>query len=108
MPDGSAILYSAERDLWIVDADVGGPVEAAIERAGVRRVTDDDLDERDARPSPDGRTIAFYSGRSGHQDIWLVASDGSGAAEQLTRESMAGRRLPLRTRVGARRTSDRR
>lgn len=89
MNDGQQLLYSADRDLWIVDASRSNPVDAAIEQPGVRRVTRDELDERAARPSPDGRTIAFYSGRSGHQDIWLVPSDGSEAPRQLTYGSMA-------------------
>ena len=38
--------------------------------------------------SPDGRTIAFYSTASGHQDIWLVPATG-GEPKQLTRESMS-------------------
>jgi len=89
MNDGTQILYSAAGDLWIVDASISGPVDAAIEQTGVRRITRDDHDERAARLSPDGRTIAFYSGRSGYQDIWTVPTDGSEAPRQLTRESMA-------------------
>jgi len=89
MNDGTQILYSAASDLWIVDASITGPVDAAIEQTGVRRITSDDHDERAARLSPDGRTIAFYSGRSGYQDIWTVPTDGSEAPRQLTRESMA-------------------
>lgn len=89
LADGSGLLYSAARDLWLVDAALAAPVDGAIESAGVRRLTNDDLDERSARPSPDGTTVAFYSGRSGHQDIWLVPTDGSRAVRQLTRESMA-------------------
>ena len=59
------------------------------------------LDETPAKPlteaikglrapvfSPDGRSIAFYSTSSGHQDIWLTTADG-GAPRQLTRESMS-------------------
>lgn len=38
--------------------------------------------------SPDGRTIAFYSTASGHQDIWLVPASG-GEPTQLTREAMS-------------------
>jgi len=38
--------------------------------------------------SPDGKTVAFYATESGHQDIWLVPSDGSGEPRQLTEEAM--------------------
>jgi dipeptidyl aminopeptidase/acylaminoacyl peptidase len=89
MPDGSGILFSAARDLWIVPLDLAAPATAGEPHTRVRRVTNDDLDERAARPSPDGGTVAFYSGRSGHQDIWLAPADGTGTPRQLTRESMA-------------------
>ncbi|MYF96427.1 MAG: hypothetical protein F4210_13150, partial [Holophagales bacterium] len=39
-------------------------------------------------PPADGSTIAFYSGRSGHQDIWTVPADGSAPPAQLTSASM--------------------
>jgi dipeptidyl aminopeptidase/acylaminoacyl peptidase len=89
MPGGNAILFAADRDLWI--ANIGGRtvLEPGESHPRLTRVTSDDLDERAARPSPDGRSIAFYSGRSGHQDIWLVDSDGTEEPRQLTRESMA-------------------
>ena len=79
LPGGRGIVFSRDRDLWVVDRDT--------DRA--RRVTNDREEERAARPSPDGSTVAFYSGRSGHQDIWLVPTDGSTPPRQLTRASMA-------------------
>jgi dipeptidyl aminopeptidase/acylaminoacyl peptidase len=93
MPDGSAVLLSARGDLWIVPVAAAAPGARPVDLddppSGVVRVTDDDEDERAARPSPDGRTVAFYSGRSGHQDIWLVDADGSPTPKRLTHESMA-------------------
>ena len=77
--DGSGIVFSRGGDLWRAEVGSSEPT----------RITDDPDDERAARPSPDGGTIAFYSGRSGHQDIWIVPSDGSAPAVQLTRASMA-------------------
>jgi dipeptidyl aminopeptidase/acylaminoacyl peptidase len=91
MPDGRSLLLTAQRDLWRVQVDGAAPVRPA-EGSGAGslvRITDDDLDERAARPSPDGSTIAFYSGRSGHQDIWLVPATGVASPRRLTRESMA-------------------
>ena len=89
MPGGNSILFSAAGDLWI--ANIGGRTLLRTEESHPRltRVTNDDLDERAARPSPDGRSIAFYSGRSGFQDIWLVDADGTDEPRQLTREAMA-------------------
>jgi dipeptidyl aminopeptidase/acylaminoacyl peptidase len=78
-PDGTRLVFSRESDLWTIATGGGEP----------SRVTSDQENERAARVSPDGRTIAFYSSRGGHQDIWLVPADGSAPARQLTRESMA-------------------
>ncbi|MDX1647027.1 MAG: prolyl oligopeptidase family serine peptidase [Longimicrobiales bacterium] len=113
MPHGGALLVSARGDLWIVPVEDGlqalaegpaagrGPlrdpgsppgdpvVDLDAPSPGVLRLTHDDDGERAARPSPDGRTVAFYSGRGGAQDIWLVDADGSGTPRRLTRESMA-------------------
>lgn len=77
--DGSGIVFSRAGDLWRVAVGSSEPT----------RITDDPEDERAARPSPDGGAVAFYSGRSGHQDIWTVPADGSGPPTQLTRASMA-------------------
>ena len=77
--DGSGIVFSRGGDLWRVAV---GSIEPT-------RITDDPEDERAAQPSPDGGTIAFYSGRSGHQDIWTVAADGSAQPARLTHGSMA-------------------
>ena len=77
--DNSGIVFARDGDLWRVAAGSSEPT----------RITRDAEDERAARPSPDGSTIAFYSGRSGHQDIWTVAADGSASPVRLTQASMA-------------------
>ena len=66
-PDGGRIVYRNGRDLWTVRAG---------SRAG-SRVTNDTEDGRAPVFSPDGRTVAFYSARSGSQDIWLVSAQGA-------------------------------
>ena len=76
--DGERILFNRDRDLWIVGL---GSSEA-------RRITNDSEDERAARPSPDGQSVAFYSGRSGAQDIWIVPTDG-GAPRAVTQDAYA-------------------
>jgi dipeptidyl aminopeptidase/acylaminoacyl peptidase len=78
-PDGKRILVSRENDLWIATVGSKSPV----------RLTKDAENERAASISPDGRTIAFYSTRSGHQDIWLVSADGAQPPRQLTTAAMA-------------------
>jgi dipeptidyl aminopeptidase/acylaminoacyl peptidase len=73
------LVYRAQGDLWKTTVTGGDPV----------RLTNDQLDERAPRPSPDGNNVAFYSGRSGFQDLWMVSADGNGAPVQITKESMA-------------------
>jgi dipeptidyl aminopeptidase/acylaminoacyl peptidase len=77
-PDSSRILFTAENDLWTAPLRAGAP----------SRVTNDPQDERDATISPDGRTIAFYSTRSGSQDIWVVPAASGVASRQLTTKAM--------------------
>ncbi len=76
-PDSSRLLFTADNDLWSAPLRGGSPA----------RVTNDPQDERGATIAPDGRTIAFYSTRSGSQDIWIVPAAG-GAARQLTTGAM--------------------
>jgi dipeptidyl aminopeptidase/acylaminoacyl peptidase len=64
--DGESILFSRDRDLWVV----------RVGSSDATRITNDGEDERAARPSPDGQFVAFYSGRDGAQDIWVVPSEG--------------------------------
>ena len=77
--DGKRIVYASGGDIWTIGIGETSP----------KRLTNDKLDERAPKPSPDGKYVAFYSGRSGFQDIWMVPSDGSGKAKQLTKEAMA-------------------
>ncbi len=57
--------------------DAGRPVEAVAPSSSF---------ETDPHFSPDGRRIAFGSGRSGHVQIWVAAADGSNA-RQLTHDA---------------------
>jgi Tol biopolymer transport system component len=75
-PDGRWLATNSWRapvDLWLLGAEGGE----------LRRLTADAF--RDARPtfSPDGRTLAFHSARTGKYEVWTVRTDGSGL-EQLT------------------------
>ena len=77
-PDSRSIAFQSDGDLWT----------ASIGDTARLRVTADRDDERAPVVSPDGRLIAFYSTRSGAQDIWVVSAAG-GAPRQLTRQAMA-------------------
>ena len=76
--DGKRIVYRYQGDLWSIETGSDVPI----------RLTKDDQDKRAPKPSPDGNWIAFYSGRSGYQDIWIIPASG-GSARQLTQASMA-------------------
>jgi dipeptidyl aminopeptidase/acylaminoacyl peptidase len=78
-PNGDRIVFSKDNDLWAVAVGSSTPT----------RITNDKEDERTPKLSPDGRTIAFYSGRSGHQDIWVVPAVALAKPRQLTKNSMA-------------------
>ncbi len=49
--------------------------------SGFRQLTDDPHRDRVPRWAPDGRTIFFYSNRSGNYDVWTVGRDGSGLTQ---------------------------
>ena len=70
-PGSDRVVFRRGGDLWTIAV---GSSEAA-------RLTDDERNERAPRVSPDGRRVAFYSDRSGYQDIWVVAADASTAAD---------------------------
>lgn len=66
-PDGRTIVFDLLGDLYTLPI-AGGQA---------RRLTDGRAYDTQPRWSPDGRTIAFASDRSGSDNIWTVAPDGS-------------------------------
>jgi dipeptidyl aminopeptidase/acylaminoacyl peptidase len=77
-PDSKQIAFTDLDDLWTV----------AVGSNKRHRVTSGAEDERAAVFSPGGSMIAFYSSRSGYQDVWLVPTVG-GEPQQLTEQAMA-------------------
>lgn len=72
-PDGSAIAFSYMGDIWRVPAGGGRAMRLTIHESY------DDLPAW----SPDGKTIAFSSDRTGNDDVYLMDATG-GPATQLT------------------------
>ncbi|MCS6910977.1 MAG: S9 family peptidase, partial [Anaerolineales bacterium] len=82
MPDGSRIIYQAspqhqikQTDIYAVSAQGGTPV---------RLTPGDGAQYWAPSVSPDGSCIAMLCNRSGNDEVWLMAADGS-RLTQLTR-----------------------
>ncbi len=77
---------------WIAFTLLGAHEDIVVVRpdgAEMRRITEDPSRDRTPRWSPDGKTIAFTSARSGRYEIWTIRSDGSGL-RQVTDASPRG------------------
>lgn len=85
-PKGERALFSARGDIFTVP----------LEKGGVRNLTrSSDANDRAPAWSPDGRTIAFISDKSGEEEIWTVQQDGSAPPEQITSGGHAQRYNPI-------------
>ncbi len=68
-PDGRTLVFDLLGDLYTLP----------IAGGRATRITDGNAYDTQPRWAPDGRRIAFASDRSGSDNIWTVAPDGSGA-----------------------------
>jgi Tol biopolymer transport system component len=69
-PDGKLVAYfnigERQEDIFLAAPD-----------GTMRRVTDDAARDRGPMFTPDGRSVVFYSNRSGNWGVWTVNVDGS-------------------------------
>jgi tricorn protease len=72
-PEGRRVIFVHAGDIWLAPVD-GGPAE---------RITANPAAHYAPRFSPDGNSLAFSSGRSGHGDVYVLPLNG-GAVQQLT------------------------
>lgn len=57
---------------------------APVEDGDLRQITDSAARDRNVSYSPDGKSLAFVSDKSGREELFVINSDGSGEAKQLT------------------------
>jgi len=89
-----------ERALFVARGDV---FTAPIEKGPTRNLTHSSgAHDKWARWSPDGSKIALISDRSGEEELWLIAQDGTGTPEQLTKGGKAMRYFPAWSADGKR------
>ena len=74
-PTGKRAVFEARGDIFTVPAE-HGPVLNLTRSSGVA--------ERYPRWSPDGKTLAYWSDRSGEYELTLRPADGAGAERTLT------------------------
>ncbi len=79
-PKGERALFAARGDIFTTP----------VERGSVRNLTMSS-NAHDKLPtwSPDGRTIAFVSDRTGEEEVWTISHDGTSTPVQLTTGSSA-------------------
>jgi len=81
-PKGERVLVTARGDVFTVPPEKG-EVRNLTRTSGAH--------EREAAWSPDGSRVAFLSDRTGEEELYVTAQDGSGASEPLTSGGRARR-----------------
>ncbi len=84
-PKGERVLFAARGDIFTAPAEKGA-ARNLTKTSGAH--------DKWPRWSPDGSKIAFISDKSGEEEVWVVAQDGSAAPEQLTTGGKAMRYSP--------------
>jgi tricorn protease len=85
-PKGERVLVAAHGDVFSVPPKKG-EVRNLTRTSGAH--------EREAAWSPDGARVAFFSDRTGEEELYVTAQDGSGVAEPLTSGGKVRRYRPL-------------
>src|SRR5207245_5472110 len=57
---------------------------APVEEGDIKQITDSPARDRSVYYSPDGKSLSFISDRSGREELYVVAVDGTGEAQKLT------------------------
>jgi tricorn protease len=73
-PNGRRIVFSTHGEIFTAPTEEGDLVQ----------ITDGPARDQDVEYSPDGKWITYVSDKSGREEIYAVASDGSGETKKLT------------------------
>lgn len=84
-PKGERVLFAARGDIFSAPAEKG-PTRNLTMTSGAH--------DKWPRWSPDGSRVAFISDKSGEEEVWVVAQDGTSPPEQLTTGGKAMRYAP--------------
>ena len=81
-----------ERALFVARGDI---FTTPIEKGQTRNLTNSSsAHDKWARWSPDGNKIAFISDQTGEEEVYVINQDGTGTAEQITRDGIGMRYAP--------------
>ena len=78
-PDGSAAVFTARGEIFTLPAAASGRIVKVAGNSGIRY--------RDARYTPDGKSIIALSTETGETEFWKYPANGSGKPEQLTNDA---------------------
>ncbi|HVS83544.1 MAG TPA: S41 family peptidase [Pyrinomonadaceae bacterium] len=73
-PNSRRIVVSVHGELFTVP----------VEEGDIKQITNSSARDRSVNYSPDGKWLAFISDRSGREELYVVAVDGTGEAQKLT------------------------
>jgi tricorn protease len=73
-PNARRLVISVHGEVFTVPVDEGD----------VRQITENPARDRDVLYSPDGKSLAYISDRSGREEIYVTPADGSGEPVKLT------------------------
>jgi tricorn protease len=78
-PDGAAAVFTARGEVFTLPAHPTGRIVKVAGSSGIRF--------RDARYTPDGKSIIAVSTETGETEFWKYPANGSGKPEQLTTDA---------------------